>query len=70
MQEFLGMISDKYGTQTACAKALGWPKQKLNRIALGQTMPSLEDVQALAKALNKPVGVIANIFLQKTSQSS
>lgn len=64
----LDYILKKYGSQSACASALGWPRQKLNRIVHGQTVPSLEDTQLLAEKLNEPIEIIADLFLAQASR--
>ena len=57
------LIDAMYPSQSACADALNWPRQKLNRYVLGQAVPTLEDTQALATVLNRPIGEMVNIFL-------
>ena len=45
------LIYEKFPTETDCAKALGWPKQKLNRITNGNSRPDVDELNALAKTL-------------------
>lgn len=59
------MIHDQYGREAALARELGWPRQRLNRITTGQTMPDIEELNALAISLHKPVGELIHIFLQR-----
>lgn len=61
-------IYDIFESQSACAKELGWTRQKLNNIVLGKSVPSLDDTQQLARVLNQPITTVAKIFLNKTSR--
>lgn len=58
-----GLIYGKYGKEVALAQKLGWPKQRLNRITTGRSMPNIEEVNALASALDTPVDQMISIFL-------
>lgn len=49
-----GMILEVFDSETACAQALGWPKQRLNKIVNGLQEPKLPDVAALGRILGKP----------------
>ena len=57
------MITDQYKTESQAARALGWSRQRLNRITTGRKEPDLKEVDAIAKLLNKSLGEIAAIFL-------
>lgn len=61
-------IYEKFDSQSECAEALGWTRQKLNRIVLEQSMPSLEDTQSLARVLEKPIEEVASLFLTRKSR--
>lgn len=58
-----GLIYGKYGKEVTLAKALGWSKQRLNRITTGRSMPNVEELNALAVALDTPVEQLVHIFL-------
>ncbi len=60
----VGLIYEKFKNQTECANALGWHKQKLNRIINGISKPDVDDVNNLAVVLNEPVSTITG-FWQK-----
>lgn len=68
MKSLTDLIYLKFESQAACSEALGWTRQKLNRIVLGQTMPSLKDTQELARVLERPIEEIAAIFLKSKSR--
>lgn len=61
---FIGLIYEKFKNQTECANALGWKKQKLNRIANGISKPDVDDVNNLAIVFGVPVSTITG-FWQK-----
>lgn len=54
-----GLIYSKFRSQTDCAKALGWQKQKLSRIVNGISKPDVDDVNIMANVFDKPVNEIA-----------
>lgn len=58
-----GLIYGKYGKEVNLAKALGWSKQRLNRITTGRSMPNVEELNALAVALDTSVERMVHIFL-------
>jgi len=62
-----GMVYAKFRTETACAAALGWPKQKLNYITNGQRAPSIRDAWELSTVLEVDLGELCDIFLNSSS---
>ena len=60
-----GLIFSKFESEADMAKALGWPRQRLNKITNGVKEPDLQEVQAMAEALGEEFMVVANIFLRK-----
>lgn len=62
-KRLLDMISSVYGTQAECSNALGWPRQRLNKLICGTKEPDVSELCALARALHSDVGTIADIFL-------
>lgn len=58
-----GLIYTHYNSESALADAIGWTRQRLNRITSGKKVPSLNDLDALAEALDTTVGELAQIFL-------
>jgi len=62
-QRLLNLISASYGTQAECSKALGWPRQRLNKLICGTKEPDVSELFVLAKVLHSDVGTVADIFL-------
>lgn len=58
-----GLIHANYDNESAMAQAMGWSRQRLNRITTGKRLPDLNEVQALADALNTSFSSMAQIFL-------
>ena len=67
VKELCGMIHSCYDSEAECAKALGWPRQKLNKITTGRKEPDLEEVYQISHVLSQPIDVVANIFLRYKS---
>ena len=65
--ELRGMIYGKYESEAALAADLGWSRQRLNKITCGIKEPDLEEVSALAGALDQPIETIVQIFLRSKS---
>lgn len=67
MNMLRGAICARYKTEAACARALGWRRQKLNYITNRRRMPDVRDVNDLAKALSIDVAVLIDFFLNAES---
>ena len=63
-RELRSLIFRKFDTETACAEALGWNKQRLNRYVRGLREPRASDVVAMAKVLDVRPVLLADIFLR------
>lgn len=61
------IIHGIYPSEAACARVLGWNKQKLNRIVNGEIEPQITDVYKIASATGKSGDEIALIFLARWS---
>lgn len=57
------IIRAKFKTETACARAMGWPRQRLNKITNGVKVPTIKEVNELSLVLDTSVGDIVKIFL-------
>lgn len=57
------MILDRYPSEAGCARALGWERQRLNKITTGVREPSVYELNELAKVLSVPVGELVPVFL-------
>ena len=64
-----GLIYSKFNSEAECADALGWSRQRLNKITNGKKEPDLEEVQALANVHDVSFMEVANIFLHLKSPS-
>jgi len=64
-----GMIFAKFESEAQMADAIGWPRQRLNKITNGIKEPTLEEVDAIAKAVGEEFMTVAAIFLEKKSPS-
>lgn len=67
--EICGMIHSKYESEARFAEALGWPRQRLNKITNGKKEPDLQEVAEMANGLNEPLEKIAYIFLHSSHQT-
>lgn len=65
--ELNSLIHGQYQNQASFADAIGWRRQKLNKIVNGDKMPSIEEVQTIANGLGVPFMMVCNFFLQKKS---
>lgn len=57
------IIHSVFNSEADCAKAIGWQRQRLNRIVNGSKEPSVSEVAAISRAIGKPQGETADIFL-------
>lgn len=62
-----GLIHGKYESESQMAEAMGWHKNRLNRITNGIQEPDLFEVKELADALGVPFMSVADIFLRRKS---
>lgn len=67
VRELCGLIHSEYDNESDFAKALGWPRQKLNKITTGKKEPDLDEVAQLSDCLHQPLETIAQIFLRYKS---
>lgn len=65
--ELNSLIHGQYPNQASFAEAIGWRKQKLNKIVNGDKMPSIEEVQTIAEGLGVPFMMVCNFFLKQKS---
>ena len=64
-EKFNNAVLNKFGTEAACSRALGWPRQRLNK--MGKMLPDVNDVNALADVLEMTVGEICAFFITEKS---
>lgn len=68
IRELRSLVYAKYDAESDLACALGWSRQRLNRITNGEKVPNVEELNQIASALDVPIGELALIFLNKKSQ--
>lgn len=61
------LIHGQYPNQAAFADAIGWRRQKLNKIVNGEKQPSIHEVQEISEGLGVPFMMVCNFFLQEKS---
>lgn len=57
------VIKDKYGTEANMARAMNWPRQRLNKITTGKKVPNVGEVSEIARTLGISVDKAAQFFL-------
>ena len=62
-----GMIHSKFRTEAEMADAMGWSRQRLNKITLMKKMPDLDEAVEIASILDRPLEEVADIFLGEES---
>lgn len=67
VNELRGMIYGKFDSESSCASALGWDRQKLNKLTNGKKEPTVTELNELASVLETNVENVAQIFLRKMS---
>lgn len=61
------IIHSVYPSEAACARVLGWSRQKLNKIVNGEIEPQISEVYQIARVTGKTGNEIAGIFLARWS---
>ncbi len=61
------LIYARFQTAAAMARYMGWGKQKLHRIVSGIQIPDLDDLSDISRALDCPIGTLADLFLSEMS---
>ena len=69
IRELRGAIYNSYDTEAQFAKAIGWPRQKLNKITNGVKEPTVVEINTLAVGLGLSVEEVAQFFLRSKSPS-
>lgn len=57
------LIQKRFDSESAAARSLGWPRQRLNRLTTGRRKPSISEARDLARLLSVDVGELIDIFL-------
>lgn len=61
------VIKNKFTTEAACSRALGWDRQRLNKITNGLMVPDVNDLNELSDVLGISVGELASFFITQKS---
>ena len=64
-----GAVYARFKDIAELAETLGWSRQKLSPIVNGKREPNLSDIQAMAKAMDMDVTLLASFFLELKSQN-
>lgn len=67
IMELNSLIHGQYPNQASFAEAIGWRRQRLNKIVNGDKRPTIEEIQIIAEGLGVPFMMVCNFFLQKKS---
>ena len=62
-----GLIHSKFDSESKMAVAMGWSRQRLNKITNGDKEPNLFEVRDIAKAVGTSFETVAQIFLDLKS---
>ena len=61
------VIKNVFPTEAACSRALGWDRQRLNKITNGLMVPDVNDLNELSAVLDISVGELAGFFITEKS---
>lgn len=61
------VIKNKFPSEAACSRALGWDRQRLNKITNGSMVPDVNDLNELSVVLDVSVGELASFFITRKS---
>jgi transcriptional regulator with XRE-family HTH domain len=64
-----GLIHSKFDSESKMADAMGWSRQRLNKITNGDKEPDLFDVRDISDILDVSFMTVAQIFLDLKSQN-
>lgn len=67
VRQLRSLIYGNYDTEADFARAIGWERQKLSKITNGVKVPDIDELNQLARGLDRPIEEIVNIFLLKMS---
>lgn len=62
-----GLIYDRYKNEAEFGRAIGWPRQRVNKITNGNRQPTIEELETMAIGLDVPTSVLLEFFLHKES---
>ena len=56
------LIKEKFGTEAAFARAIGWSRQKMNRILHKKTEIKVDDIVVFSRALDCSADDVVHFF--------
>ena len=67
VKAFRALIYGAYDSEAEFARAIGMPRQTLNKISNGQKEPNINEINIFAKTLGVDIEKVMQIFLQHKS---
>ena len=65
--EFRGLVHKKYRSEAEFGRAIGWNRQRVNKIVNNEKIPTLDELELMAPALNMSIYDLVDYFLKKKS---
>lgn len=63
-EQLRAAIAEKFPSESAFGRAMGWPRQMVSKTIHGQRSPKLSDVNLMSVVLGRSVGEIISFFNQ------
>lgn len=67
VKAFRSLVYSKFDSEAQFARAMGWERQRVNKLSNGVRQPNLEEVDTMAKALCVSPMELMYIFLENKS---
>ncbi len=65
VNELRSMISTRFQSEAEFARAMGWSKQKMNKITTGKQLPDISELNKMSEMLDVGAPVLLRVFLPK-----
>ena len=62
--ELRDMIRDKFLSDAACARKMGWSRQRFHPIVSGKRLPNVRELNQIAAVLERSVDELLPLFLR------
>lgn len=59
------MIREKFRSEAACARKMGWSRQRFHPIVSGKRLPNVRELNQIAAVLERSVDELLPLFLRK-----
>lgn len=63
--ELRDMIREKFRSEAACARKMGWSRQRFHTIVSGKRLPNVRELNQIAAVLERSVDELLPLFLRK-----